>query len=189
MRSYIPEGTVLIPPESKRVFKGIIFDVYQWEQEQFDGTYQTFEMLKRPDTVQILAIKDGKLVIQEQEQPHSGVFYDFPSGRHDVESENELEGAKRELLEETGMQFARWKLVHCTQPSRKMDYFIYTFVATEFIDQVEQRLDPGEKITIMLKTFDEVKSLLQNKKALYMGNRVLRMVRSFDELLALPDIR
>ncbi len=36
-----------IPPNAKRVFKGIIFDVYQWQQKMFDGSKETFEMLKR----------------------------------------------------------------------------------------------------------------------------------------------
>lgn len=33
-----------IPSTAKRVFKGIIFDVYRWEQEMFDETTSTFEI-------------------------------------------------------------------------------------------------------------------------------------------------
>jgi len=36
--------------QAQRVFKGIIFDVYQWKQKMFDGSQGIFEMLKRPDT-------------------------------------------------------------------------------------------------------------------------------------------
>lgn len=43
-----------IPEDAKLVFKGVIFDVYQWEQEMFDGTYETFEAIKRVGTVQII---------------------------------------------------------------------------------------------------------------------------------------
>ena len=35
-----------VPKQAKRVFKGVIFDVYQWEQEMFDGTKEIFEKLK-----------------------------------------------------------------------------------------------------------------------------------------------
>lgn len=50
-----------IPINARRVFKGIIFDVYQWEQKMFDGNFKTFEMLKRPNTVEIIAIRDNKI--------------------------------------------------------------------------------------------------------------------------------
>lgn len=35
-----------LPPQAKKVFTGQIFDVYQWEQEMYDGSFETFEMLK-----------------------------------------------------------------------------------------------------------------------------------------------
>ena len=56
MRKYIPEWAKLVPKEAKKVFSGVIYDVYQWPQEMFDGSMQTFEMLGRPDTVKILAV-------------------------------------------------------------------------------------------------------------------------------------
>lgn len=187
MRSYIPPGAKLVPENATCVFKGVIFDVYQWEQELFDGSTTTFEMLKRPDTVQVLAVRDDKLVILKQEQPGQGEFYDIPSGRHDVESETELEAAQRETLEETGMRFANWKLVSCTQSHTKIDWFVYTFIATGFIDEVPQNLDAGEKIEVDLKSFDEAKDLVGNPSSRY---RVLLLeeASSLEELLNLPGI-
>jgi len=44
MRNIIPKNARLVPEEAKLVFKGIIYDVYQWEQKMFDGTFSTFEM-------------------------------------------------------------------------------------------------------------------------------------------------
>ncbi len=38
-------------------------------------------------------------------------FIDYPGGRVDAEDESELEAAKRELREETGLVFKNWKLV------------------------------------------------------------------------------
>ena len=46
-----PQSKQPIPANAKKVFHGVIFDVYQWEQEMFDGTKEIFEKLKRPDTV------------------------------------------------------------------------------------------------------------------------------------------
>lgn len=70
MRTHIPEGASLIPKEAHRVFSGIIYDVYNWEQKMFDDSVQTFEMLKRPDTVKIIPVKEGKVVITKQTQPN-----------------------------------------------------------------------------------------------------------------------
>jgi ADP-ribose pyrophosphatase len=187
MRAYIPKNAKLVPESATRVFKGVIFDVYQWQQELFDGRTTTFEMLKRPDTVQVIAVKDNKIIILNQEQPGQGTFYDIPSGRHDVESETELEAAQRETLEETGMRFASWNLVRCHQPHTKIDWLVYTYVATDFIQEVAQKLDAGERIEVFSKSFEEAKELVGNPKARYRVE-IFDEVSSLDDLIQLPAI-
>lgn len=49
----LPKGARLIPPEADRVFRGEIYEVYQWSQKMPDGSVKTFEMLRRPDTVMV----------------------------------------------------------------------------------------------------------------------------------------
>lgn len=189
MRQYTPTTARHIPKEAKRAFKGIIFDVYQWQQKMFDGTYETFEMLRRPDTVQIIAIKDGKIVFLQQEQPDiAKIFWELPGGRHDHEEETELEAAKRELLEETGMTFSDWKLIGANVPHHKIDWVVYFFLATGYISQTEQSLDVGEKITVTLKTLEEVQELLFTPPARSAGKDFLKNIRSIEELVALPNL-
>ena len=188
MRTHTPKNAKLLPKNAERVFKGIIFDTYQWKQELFDGSFATFEMLRRPDTVKVIPIKDGKLLVQEQEQPSLGFFYDFPGGRHDVDTETELEAVRRELLEETGMRFGTWKLIRVEQPQVKIDWLVYTFLATDFIDQVEQKLEAGEKIKNVQKNFAEVKELIKNPDSRYLAKEILENMNSLDELLSMPDL-
>lgn len=45
----LPDNAIMIPEQAGCVFHGEIFDVYQWQQEMFDGSYERFEMLRRPD--------------------------------------------------------------------------------------------------------------------------------------------
>ena len=98
MREYVPSEILTIPENAELVFSGKIFDVYQWPQQLFDGTTETFEMLSRKDTVKIIAIKDDKVVITYQKQPRKDWFYDLPGGRNDNPEENELAASVREQL-------------------------------------------------------------------------------------------
>jgi ADP-ribose pyrophosphatase len=185
MRTIIPTGSTLVPKQAVCVFKGMIFDTYQWDQELYDGTFKTFEMLKRPDTLVIIAVKDDKIIILDEEQPNLNQFYDIPGGMHDYDVEDELTAAKRELVEETGMTFKTWKLLAVVQHSKKIEQFLYTFLATDFEDQVPQKLDAGEKIKVMELSFDEAKKLLLSKKG--RGNyEVIRNAISLASLLTTP---
>jgi 8-oxo-dGTP pyrophosphatase MutT (NUDIX family) len=186
MREHLPKNAVTIPKEAKRVFSGIIYDVYQWEQRLFDGSLTTFEMLKRPDTVKVLAIKDDRLVVLDQEQPNQHTFYDILGGMHDHEEETELEAIKRELLEETGLVFKTWKLISVKQPHRKIEQFVYMFLATDFITSKDQYLDAGEKIKIHLSPLAEAKSLLSSPEARFFPE-ALKNIHSTEDLRRLSS--
>lgn len=143
-----------IPKQAKLVFKGEIFDMYQWEQEMFDGSPQVFEMLKRPDTVQIIPIVGKKIWIAEEEQPHHKRRIGFLGGRVD-EGENPLAAAKRELLEESGLQSDDWELYKMYEPIVKMQWRIYFYIARKCRKVQEAHLDGGEKIEIKEVSFNE----------------------------------
>ena len=56
-----------IPKDAKLVFKGKLFDVYQWQQERFDGSFATYERLRRRPSVTIIPITTaGKVIICEE---------------------------------------------------------------------------------------------------------------------------
>lgn len=188
-RTIAPKDSNLLPEEAQLVFKGQIFDVYQWEQEMFDGSHQTFEMLKRPDTIKVIAIKDDKIVITDEQQPNDRAYYDIPGGRHDEEGETELEAAKRELLEETGMKFENWKLIGVNQPHAKIDWLVYLFLATDFESQTAQKLDVGEKIEIKLLSLEEAKNLAEDPKNRYLPIDILDKVNSINELKNFPEYK
>lgn len=187
MRTITPKTATLIPPEAKRVFKGIIYDVYHWPQKQYDGSIKTFEMLRRPDTVVAIPIKDNKIVITKQEQPSHKPFFDVPGGIHDVESEDELAGVKREVLEETGMKFRQWRLLDVKQTHNKIEHFIYIFLAYDFEAETAQTLDAGEKIEVQLLALTEVKQIMMKPEGRFIPRHILENVSSIDALLKLPE--
>lgn len=167
------------------VFKGKIFEVWQWPQIMYDGSTETFEMLRRPDTVVVIAVKDEKIVLTKQSQPNlKNEFLDFPGGRAD-EGETPLESAKREMLEETGMTFKNWKLIDVIQPLHKIEWFIYTFVATVFGDETNTNHDAGEKIEVFTMSFEEIKNIDGERARFDQG--IFSRYATIEELLGAPE--
>lgn len=168
----------------------------------YDGSIETFEMLRRPDTVKVIAIltpeeqeklqniRDvsaeeigDKIVITRQIQPRKDWFYDYPGGRMDESDDNELTAAKREMREESGLEFRNWKLVAVEQPFAKIDWLVYTFVATGLVDQVEQNLDAGEKIEVELATLEKISQLAKTDESQYLR------FKNFEKLHRIGDLR
>ena len=188
MRRYAPPDFVEVPKEATCVFSGVIHDVYQWEQKQFDGTYKTFELLKRPDTVITISVVNKKLLLTREEQPHIGTFINFPGGRHDNVQEDELMAAKRELCEETGYEFKNWKLISAYQPRGHFSYVTYIFLATDLLNIGEQQLDTGERVTVIEKTFEEYKQMKFGDELRSYHDDIFDNLHSLDELLSLPSL-
>lgn len=151
-----------IPKNAKKVFEGVIFDVYQWEQEMFDGSKETFEMLKRPNTLQVIAVQGDKILIGEEEQPYKGKFYSLFGGRQ--EDESPLEGIKRELLEETGLESSDWELYKSYDVTTKLEWQVHIFIARDCKKVAEQKLEAGEKISVKAISFDEFLDIVDSNK-------------------------
>lgn len=143
-----------IPPQAKKVFTGQIFDVYHWEQEMYDGSFKTFERLKRTGTVDVIAISGEKIFLAYQSQPTKPDYYGLFGGRVD-KNEEYLHAAKRELLEESGMESNSWELYKTYHPVHKIDWEVSIFIAKNCTKVAPQKLDAGEKIEIIECTFDE----------------------------------
>jgi len=149
-----------IPDNAIKVFEGVIFDVYQWPEEMFDGTHTTYEAIKKRDAVVVIAVSDGTIVLNHEEQPRLGKFIGLPSGKCEL-GFTPLENAKRELLEETGMESSEWQEWFTSDPlgHQKIDWNNYFYIAKNCKKVTEQKLDPGEKITTQLISFEEFLAL------------------------------
>lgn len=187
MKKVIPEDAVLIPEGAELKFQGMIFGVYQWQQKLFDGSEHTFEMLKRTDTVNAICVVDGKILVIDDEQPHLGLRQSFPGGRVDDTDDSTEFAIKREVLEETGYSFENWKLVKVFQPYRKVEWFVYTYVAWGQSGLQEPHLDPGEKINIRTISFEDLKSKVTNDMD-YLGEQrdIFSQTASIEDLIILP---
>lgn len=152
------------PPHAKCVFHGVYFDVWQWQQELFDGSYATFECITRPDTVAVIAFLDPDTVLLiHEEHPVRAPFIDIPGGRVDAGEEMEV-AAKRELMEETGYS-ARTFVPYQSKDYQGMTRFKnVTYVAAGLETNGGSHMDPGERITVQpTKWKDAVNMALHGK--------------------------
>src|SRR3989344_9071856 len=168
-----PQPGQPIPSHAKRVFKGVIFDVYQWEQEMFDGTRAIFEKAKRQDSVTILPVlPDGKILLAEQEQPGHPLFVGGLGGRIE-ENEDVLTAAKRELLEESGYISDNFTLWLALNQIPKTDWAVYVFVARDLRKVGDLNLDPGEKIKLVPVTLEEMINLATDKNVCFREQEIV----------------
>lgn len=154
----------VLPKGAKKVFSGEIFDVYQWKQKMFDGKYETFEMLKRADTVAVIpTTSDGKIILEINEQPNREKKSGFPAGAVEDSNNVDLE-ALRELKEETGYVPMKLKLWKDFQATSKIDWWVYFFIGQGCKKVSEPKADSGEKVKVQLVTFEEFLEMVKTKK-------------------------
>jgi 8-oxo-dGTP pyrophosphatase MutT (NUDIX family) len=153
-----------LPQHAKKVFDGTRYQIYQWEQEQFDGSTVLYESIARFDTVIIYPVIGEKVVIIEEEQPHWGRSSDslVAGGIH--ADEDIFSAAQRELEEETGMIFKDFYLVQSEQKNIDMHSTVYVFIAKNHIETKEKKPDAGEKTHPKEVSFDELISLAKQRK-------------------------
>ena len=143
-----------IPADARRVFSGEVFEIYQWEQRQFDGSSVTFEKAQRPDTAHVLPVSGSRVAIARQQQPGATPVYG-PLGGRIGPGESPEEAARRELAEEAGLAVGRLQFWWSWQPLTKVDWAVYLFIARDCAP-LPRHADPGERIELLWVDIDEL---------------------------------
>src|ERR1035437_6076898 len=86
------------------VFKGLVFNIEQMEVEVGSCGYHTFQIIRHPGGAGVLPVhKDGSISLIRQLRPAVGThLLEIPAGRLSL-GEPPIDGARRELQEETGI--------------------------------------------------------------------------------------
>jgi len=100
---------------SHEAYRGPVFWVTTDEVIEPTGVRVRRDIVRHSGSVVVLAVDEStgspRVLLEKQYRHAAGKFlYELPAGRID-EGENELQAARRELLEETGYTARRWKRV------------------------------------------------------------------------------
>jgi 8-oxo-dGDP phosphatase len=118
--------------ESEVVFDGRVWDVRR-ERFAYGATTLVRDFIEHPGAVAVLAKDDQDriLLIQQYRHPIQTRDWELPAGLLDLEGEDPLEAARRELAEEADLVAAHWEplLTLWTTPGGS-DEVITVFLAT-----------------------------------------------------------
>jgi ADP-ribose pyrophosphatase len=123
------------------VFRGPIFYVTSERIKEPTGVEVRRDMIRHPGSVVVMVMDDSAaepriLLARQYRYAAKDRLWELPAGRVDP-GESELDGAKRELLEETGYTAKRWRLA------------MHFYVSPGFLDEtmavyVASDLQPGK---------------------------------------------
>ena len=159
-----PSQVKPMPKHAKKVFVGKITDVWQWEQELFDGSQAIFERISRPDYAYLIGVlPDKQILLVEDEQPDRGSVITPAGGKVD-DGEDPRDAAMREMMEETGYEAQEVIHWHSYRPSSKAEMLTHAFIGRNIRKVSDPHLEPGEKNSLLIVTFDEFLNLGMNPR-------------------------
>ncbi|WP_035254768.1 NUDIX domain-containing protein [Agrococcus lahaulensis] len=103
---------------SERLFSGRIWDVERHELE-LGGERIVREVIVHPGAVAVVALNEqGEVMLVHQyRHPAGGTLWELPAGLLDLEGEDPLVAAQRELAEETDLEAGSWRTLVDLSPS------------------------------------------------------------------------
>ena len=164
----------VIPKHAKKVFEGVLFDVFQWDQKMYDGTTSIFERARKTYSSIIIAYVNDKIVISKQTQPNKpDPYYALIGGRVE-KNETPLQNAHKELREEAGLECKNMKEIAQFENGFNLDYKCFLYLARDCIKVGEQELDNGERIELLTVSVDEFMTMLRENK--FIESRMLKLM-------------
>ena len=119
---------------SEKIFDGVLLHVRRDEVELPNGHKAIREWIKHPGASAIIPLlPDNQIILVRQYRyPVGQVTLEVPAGKLDVEGEDPIVCAERELSEETGYTAGKiWKLTTIATTVGFSDEYIHLFAATD----------------------------------------------------------
>jgi 8-oxo-dGTP pyrophosphatase MutT (NUDIX family) len=147
---------------SETKYEGKIFSVVEETFRHEDGEDSTREIVRHQGAVGVVA-HDGEriyLVRQPREAIDVPDLLEIPAGKLDVDGEEPLDAAKRELGEEIGNAAEQWELLHTFYTSAGFtDEQCIVYLATGLSD-ADTEQDEHERIDIEARPLSELDTVI-----------------------------
>jgi 8-oxo-dGTP pyrophosphatase MutT (NUDIX family) len=150
------------PVGAETKYEGKILTVREETFRHEDGEESTREIVRHNGAVGVVC-HDGEslwLVRQPREAVGAPDLLEIPAGKLDVEGEEPLEAAKRELAEEIGQAAAEWEHLHTffTSPGFT-DEVCHVYLATGLSDAAAEA-EEHERIDIEVRPLAELDAII-----------------------------
>lgn len=129
------------------VYQGHVWKVVVGRFRAPDGSEFTRDIVRSPGAVAVVAVDaEGRVVLLRQYRAaFARSIVEIPAGMRDIDGEDPLETARRELVEEAGVTAETWILLHRFLPSTGMtDATLDVFLATDLTDVERATHGPEE---------------------------------------------
>ncbi len=162
-KSRNPAGVRIV--SSKTIFKGRVFELKRDHIIEPGGIEAVREVIVHPGSVVVLPVfPDGRILLIRQYRHAAGQYlWELVAG-HKEPGEDPAEGARRELLEETGYSAKKYTKLFEIYPSpgllgERMDIFL-----AEGLTKGKARPEDDEKISKRIFTLAEIETWIRERK-------------------------
>jgi 8-oxo-dGTP pyrophosphatase MutT (NUDIX family) len=150
---------------SETIYEGKFLDVVRARFRYDDGDEVDRELVRHPGAVGVVALDDQHqiwLVRQPREAVDVPDLLEIPAGKLDLEGEEPLTAARRELAEEIGKQAAHWESLGSfyTSPGFASEE-IHLYLATGISDVAARpEAEENERIDIEVRPLSDLDAIL-----------------------------
>ena len=152
--------------ESEEIFDGVILHVFRDKVELPNGDLSVREVIAHVEAVCVVPVDaDGNVILERQYRyPIDAVITEIPAGKLDKEGEDPLEGAKRELREETGITADRWTDLGLFVPAAAYCAETIRMYLAQVLHQGKQQLDEDEFLDVFRMPLKDAVQLVMDGK-------------------------
>ena len=143
---------------SQTIFEGHIVKLTVDQVRLPDGNPAQREVVYHPGGVAVLALdgEDRVYLVRQYRYPIRQLLLELPAGKLDHGQEDPIEGARRELAEETGLEAGEWTyLGHILASPGFCTEDLHMYLARE-LTRKEQHLDEDEFLDVVTMPFGEL---------------------------------
>lgn len=148
---------------SRTVYEGPVASVHIDRFRYEDGGEAERQLISHPGSVAIVAHdREGIYLVRQPREPvgEPGLL-ELPAGTLDVEGEEPIECAQRELVEEVGVRAAKWEPLRSIYTSPGfLEETVHLFEATDLSD-ISARPEEGERIEVVKVPLSELSQSLE----------------------------